>query len=485
MKGEGRGTRAQRAGLLAIVLLFLAVQIALFRGVRLDDAYITFRYAENIARGAGFVFNPGERLMGSTSPGECLLSAVVYLVVGHGALPSVMAAFGCVGWTAQAIASFFLLRRGVGELRAALVALGLAVGAAGSAQWLPLETNLACAGTFAAMALASESRWVAAAAACAFAGLMRPDAYLVAALLALSCVSELRLKAWRPAATLCSLAAPWPIFATLYFGSPLPQSALVKYHHEGHLTYARHIFDSVPGELVIGPLPVAMKLGYWGLAIAGAVVLLRATRRLWFLPAYGLVHAVAYVVLAPDVAFQWHLYPLAATASALALLAVATVLRKLPGGLAVRYVLAAMTVVAAGAGTARFAREYPDLTWFGARDEIYQRVSTYLLAHASPTDIVDAEEVGTLAYDTDLRMNDHAMLVTRYPGDVFWRLAHGRKTRLRWMVLNGTQLLHGREIAPFFVPFYENRPKVFFDHHGWGLAVVDLEGEGTLPSPTP
>ena len=33
-----------------------------------DDAYITYRYARNLADGAGFVYNPGERVLGTTPP---------------------------------------------------------------------------------------------------------------------------------------------------------------------------------------------------------------------------------------------------------------------------------------------------------------------------------------------------------------------------------------------------------------------------------
>src|SRR5271165_494558 len=33
-----------------------------------DDAYVTLRYAANLMHGLGLVFNPGERVMGSTSP---------------------------------------------------------------------------------------------------------------------------------------------------------------------------------------------------------------------------------------------------------------------------------------------------------------------------------------------------------------------------------------------------------------------------------
>ena len=33
-----------------------------------DDAYITFRYARNVATGVGFVYNAGDRVLGTTTP---------------------------------------------------------------------------------------------------------------------------------------------------------------------------------------------------------------------------------------------------------------------------------------------------------------------------------------------------------------------------------------------------------------------------------
>ncbi|HLO27693.1 MAG TPA: hypothetical protein VK249_01075 [Anaerolineales bacterium] len=40
-----------------------------------DDAYITYRYAENIANGAGFVYNTGEHVYGTSSPGLAVFLA--------------------------------------------------------------------------------------------------------------------------------------------------------------------------------------------------------------------------------------------------------------------------------------------------------------------------------------------------------------------------------------------------------------------------
>ena len=46
---------------ITVVLLgLLAFQMWVFRNAAADDAYITFRYASNIAGGYGVTFNPGE-----------------------------------------------------------------------------------------------------------------------------------------------------------------------------------------------------------------------------------------------------------------------------------------------------------------------------------------------------------------------------------------------------------------------------------------
>ena len=45
-------------------------------GFRVDDSYIVFRYSENLASGAGLVFNPGERVEGISTPLWAVLLAV-------------------------------------------------------------------------------------------------------------------------------------------------------------------------------------------------------------------------------------------------------------------------------------------------------------------------------------------------------------------------------------------------------------------------
>src|SRR5688572_11448166 len=52
-----------------------------------DDAYITFRYARNIATGVGFVYNAGERVLGTTTPAYALLLALASRVSGFDDFP--------------------------------------------------------------------------------------------------------------------------------------------------------------------------------------------------------------------------------------------------------------------------------------------------------------------------------------------------------------------------------------------------------------
>src|ERR1700682_2995626 len=65
-----------------------------------DDAYITFRYAANVARGFGLVFNPGERVLGTTSPLFTFILAAAGRILGTRYIEEVAVAVGilaCLG----------------------------------------------------------------------------------------------------------------------------------------------------------------------------------------------------------------------------------------------------------------------------------------------------------------------------------------------------------------------------------------------------
>ena len=63
---------------LAVVTLLVLIITCCDWNVEMDDAYIHFTYARNIATGHGYVFKPGERILGTTSPLYTLVLAALY-----------------------------------------------------------------------------------------------------------------------------------------------------------------------------------------------------------------------------------------------------------------------------------------------------------------------------------------------------------------------------------------------------------------------
>lgn len=92
-----------------VTALYAAFRHALtFRGTDFDDAYITFRYAENLARGHGPVYNPGERVEGT--------SAFLFMLLLAGArllgidVPTAAIGLGTLFFLALTIGAYFCVR---------------------------------------------------------------------------------------------------------------------------------------------------------------------------------------------------------------------------------------------------------------------------------------------------------------------------------------------------------------------------------------
>src|SRR5207249_9160233 len=67
----------------AAVAFGLGVAHIVYMHVMYDDAFISYRYAANLAHGLGLVYNPGERVEGYSNFLWTLLMAVVVLLGGR------------------------------------------------------------------------------------------------------------------------------------------------------------------------------------------------------------------------------------------------------------------------------------------------------------------------------------------------------------------------------------------------------------------
>lgn len=436
---------ARRALGFGLVALALACQVYAFHGVRFDDAFITYRYGQNLATGDGLTFNPGQRFLGSTSPGHMLLSSAVYALFGQTQTPAVMSALGCVGWSAQAVAVYFLLSSSLPWLGATAVAAAIALGASQPFLWVPLETNLVAALALWALVAAQRRRWIACAVACALAAQMRPDALLLAAVLGVLALRELRARTWPAALSFLVLLLPWIAWAFSYYGTPLPHSAVEKFQRSPLSTYWTHSVTSIATHMIPYVRPSLATAALWLAFVPGVIALLARHSFMRVVALYAVLHWGAYLVLRPIAGHDWHLYPPTLLAIVIALAGLVELARR-PGQL-VRGLAAALLGALVIAGAARTIEQQTDAVagyWTGSRHAVYRRIGGYLADHARDDDEFASIEVGTIAYYSDLPAYDLGGLVTHL------RRVNMVDRPVRWLVLDQRYMRFAPPSPPVF-----------------------------------
>ena len=228
---SNRLRKASYASLFALLLVVFTFIIRIqLPPVFTDDAYITFRYAENLAEGSGLVFNEGERVLGTTTPLFAISLALLNAILG--VLPTSAALW--ISALADAVTVYLLYRLSIEAFNKPWP--GLFAGLLFSLSPLAIrfsingmETSLAVALILAGLLMYLENRFWAAVLFTAAATLARPEAGLLGVLLVIAIYTSGRKnEAARFAGALIVLLLPWALFATLYFGSPFPHSITAK-----------------------------------------------------------------------------------------------------------------------------------------------------------------------------------------------------------------------------------------------------------------
>ena len=377
-----------------------------------DDPFITYRYAENIRHGLGFVYNPGQRVLSTTTPLLALLLAALSVFWGN--LPQLAHLVGAASVAAGALC-LWQLGRAWETPAAGWAALllyptfPLLLTTFGSE--MPLHLAL-CLGAFAAYA---RGRYVLAALCAGLAVLTRGDGAIVAGLLALHFLAvERRTGAavpWRAAAVFAAIVLAWTVFATGYFGSPIPVTLAAK-QRQG----AMIISQSFAAGFVTTFRPMIARWYVWpmlGLAAVGLVFAWRSARRWLLFLLWPVLYFVGYSALGVS-RYPWYYAPLAPGFVALIGLGAEAVARWLradaqaqrrPGWRA--SATAALLVLAGAQG-------WTAAGFFGRSDQraaIYRAVGEWLAANTPADASVGALEVGIIGYYAQRPMVDFAGLL--------------------------------------------------------------------------
>ena len=393
--------RARR--ILMAVPPIVALCVALWHGPYLiDDAYITFRYAENLAAGRGMVFNPHEPVLGTTTPlFAVLLGAVRWLGLE---IPSAARVIGLASAMGIVLITQRLAARFVGPVAALAAGLCLALHpelafTANSG----METGLSMVAVYATLLLALEGRYLGAGLAGGLAFLLRPDGAL-AAILAIGLAGwRAPRRIWKPLLAALLIASPWLIYALLTYGSAVPQSIQAK--QLLHPDSPFHILQVNLARLTFGfGMKALCGLALVGLAAAGARRCGLLLVGVWLLTYLAGLSATRIVSL-----FPWYITPLLPALVLLAVYGVSEIGGALAGTFArsagkrkpaAEWAAALSLLVLGGvflSGRATWRTQIYD-PLFGQRVQAYLRIADLLRSRCAAGDVVLVGEVGALAY---------------------------------------------------------------------------------------
>lgn len=386
--------------------LVLAWQFVAYRRLVTDDAFIFYRYAANIAAGHGYVFNTGERVLGTTSPLYTLLLAAAQALFGRFPgvdLPLLGGFIGAasIAVVALCLADFFRLAgRHDAALLAPLIVLAVALFQAG----VGMDVLPAIALGLAALRAYDLGRTRSAGALAALAVLARPDLALVPALICADALFVRRVRpGWHAGTIFVAIVAAWLVFSRAYFGSMVPVSVDAKLHQSGSGAWGG-AWSFVREWTKLWPCHASIKdatMVLAGLSVPLAVVVGRRYRGFrcgWIVILWSTAHFVVYGVIIRPPAYPWYFVPLApglAVVLGMGADAAATFLRsKRQAAGAVAMVLAVTWLGWAGANLAvRLLREPPPYKYV-----FYTEAAAWLNEHARNYAVVACNEIGVLGY---------------------------------------------------------------------------------------
>jgi hypothetical protein len=251
---------------------------------------------------------------------------------------------------------------------------------------------------------------------------------------------------WREGAIGLGLLAPWLIFGTLAFGSPIPGSIAAKSATyrlspgESLIRLIQHYSTPFFSHVILGRFwQLAGFVVYLGLCAVGGLRTVRGERRAWPLVAYPYLYLAVFAAANP-LLFRWYLSPPVPFYFLFILTGVWTVARDLGGlgdwrhgGLVdgeddrlLRDLLSPQSIILVLFTVSVFAltlntwelhldrgpdRPAPAMAWIEL-ELLYGRAADVVLEQAQPGDTLCAGDIGALGYATGMPILDTVGLVT-------------------------------------------------------------------------
>jgi hypothetical protein len=441
-----RGRYVLSAGILVLLALVILWPYRHFAG---DDAYITFRFAENFATGAGFAYNPNEPTYGSTAP------LWVFMIVGLSRLGlAIPDSAHVLNWTfaiASVLLFFHLARRYLGKGPAAWIATALLILDPWFVRWAlsGLENAFALfllMGVFLAQLKwrnTGQISWLAPVLG-GLAALCRPEMMLLSALLFLDLLLFERRRLRANLATLVlifsAINLPWIWYALSVFHTAVPNTIISKVSAD-HLAALKGVV------LYFGSFWMFQALAVLAVCLIGplrraAIERFQGSWTAWLLPiAWGVILPIFYIVGGAPVGGRYMMFGL----PSYLLIGVAawTVLWDRMSKVVVVAALATLALlVAVQYNFAWYITHWPQ----GMDPEIINAAET-LRSISESGDTVAANQIGVLGYFSQRTVLDTFGLVSpeifpyrRISNEAVWKYVHERRVQYVFDTISAEEL---------------------------------------------
>jgi hypothetical protein len=422
--------------LLPLFLFLLAFTARMIPGPRtIDDSFITFRYAQNILAGEGFVYNPGEPIMGTTTPLYTFVMVVLGAVSGGTQAPFPEIAM-LVNAIADGIAAALLYLLGK-HFKQELVGIAAALcwGVASHSVTFAiggLETSLVVLLLVGMSYFYLTDRVTLAAFLASLALVTRPDTVLLVGLIALDYFIRVLRKQmkWEWLAVLALVLLPllWYGYATFQFGTPIPHSVQAKlgaYRLPPEAALIRLLQHYTTPFMADRWFGAAIAVGsglllYPFFYLVGAKKLFQQDSKSLVIMLYPWLYLVVFAIANPLI-FRWYLTPPLPFLFFGILMGVmvffSTIFSssrlKLPGFIQTGLLVILVILLPFGSLLGNWQihpdhgldRPAPGMAWYEL-ELLYQKAAQIVKPYLTPDTTLAAGDVGVLGYHTQARILD-------------------------------------------------------------------------------
>ncbi|MBN1900217.1 hypothetical protein JW926_02685 [Candidatus Sumerlaeota bacterium] len=361
--------------------------------VNMDDFFITLRYADNIASGKGWVFNPGEKVLGTTSPLLTILAAILIKTGVEGILAvRILSSLFLLGTSLFCYLYFRQKQQAMAGFAAGLLIFLV----------LPLkqlwgnEVPLCLFFLMGSLYFFDREKWTLSAVFQSLYALSRMEGLLFLVICSLILFWKKRKVVYPVLTSGVVILLPWFLFSVLYFGDLFPNTLYAKARQGARpdiwIPFSRGLFQTLSF--------IFMNISYPLLSVfslLGIVTMIR--KRHVLLLSWCVIHLTVYRFLGVPGSYSWYyyllwlLYPMFIAGGIRALImGIKTRGSPLPKWRRLLY--AALTAFALYQG---YTQPFTN-TFYHNRYHLYLQVADHIEKTYSPDNKIISDEIGILGY---------------------------------------------------------------------------------------